>query len=243
MSLVSICIAVFVVQVLLGVSATSPASQDLLVWGANHVLLTLEHDWWRTISAVFIHIGLMHLMFNTYALYLFGQVCEKIFGAWYYLGLFLLAGIGGNLLNNAYTLYNLSHTSSINQAYMPVSAGASGGIMGLGGALFVLALLKVRIGGMVIHFKTIATIMLINLGFGFAVPGIDNAAHIGGMLTGGALAAAFVVVNGLKNTTPLAAGLHMAVLLVTLIAFGFIYTALQGFMYDIVTPLIPAAAS
>jgi len=177
-------VGLYLIQLLTGVDANNPNSQDLIKWGANALPFTMIDEPWRLLSSAFLHIGLMHLIFNTFAMYFFGQVAEPMFGHAKFLAIFLLSAIGGNILNNYVTWYSL-----VNEGAQPgLSAGASGGIMGIGGALLVGALFKVAIGGLMLNLRSLMIIMGINLVYGFAVPGIDNAGHIGGALTGAILA-------------------------------------------------------
>jgi len=144
---------------------------------------------WRLVSSAFLHIGLMHLLFNGFAMYFFGQIAEPMFGSAKFLALFLLAAIGGNLLNNYVTWQGI-----IDGTGQPgISAGASGGIMGIGAALLIAALFKISVNGMILNLKSLIFIMGINLVYGFAVPGIDNAGHIGGAITGLVIALAFAI--------------------------------------------------
>ena len=173
-------IGLFVMQLVTGVDANNPSTEALVKWGANALPLTMMDDPWRLVSSAFLHIGLMHLLFNGFAMYFFGQIAEPMFGSAKFLALFLLAAIGGNLLNNYVTWQSI-----IEGTGQPgLSAGASGGIMGIGAALLIAALFKISVNGMVLNLKSLVIIMAINLVYGFAVPGIDNAGHIGGAITG-----------------------------------------------------------
>ncbi|WP_350656682.1 rhomboid family intramembrane serine protease [Psychrobacter sp. S1-30-MNA-CIBAN-0213] len=182
-------IGLFIMQVLTGVDANNPSTEALLNWGANALPLTMTDDPWRLVSSAFLHIGLMHLLFNGFAMYFFGQIAEPMFGSAKFLALFLLAAIGGNLLNNHVTWQGI-----LDGTGQPgLSAGASGGIMGIGGALLIAALFKISVNGMVLNLRSLIFIMGINLVYGFAVPGIDNAGHIGGAITGLVIALAFAI--------------------------------------------------
>ncbi|WP_296243492.1 MULTISPECIES: rhomboid family intramembrane serine protease [unclassified Psychrobacter] len=182
-------IGLFTMQVLSGVDANNPSTEALLKWGANALPYTMDNEPWRLASSAFLHIGLMHLLFNGFAMYFFGQIAEPMFGSAKFLALFLLAAIGGNLLNNYVTWQSL-----LDGTGQPgLSAGASGGIMGIGAALLIAALFKISVNGMVLNLKSLIIIMGINLVYGFAVPGIDNAGHIGGAVTGLIIALAFAV--------------------------------------------------
>ena len=182
-------IGLFFMQVLSGVDANNPSTEALLKWGANALPYTMDNEPWRLASSAFLHIGLMHLLFNGFAMYFFGQIAEPMFGSAKFLALFLLAAIGGNLLNNHITWQGI-----LDGTGQPgLSAGASGGIMGIGAALLIAALFKISVNGMVLNLKSLIIIMGINLVYGFAVPGIDNAGHIGGAVTGLVIALAFAI--------------------------------------------------
>ena len=182
-------IGLFVMQIVTGVDANNPSTEALVKWGANALPLTMMDDPWRLASSAFLHIGLMHLLFNGFAMYFFGQIAEPMFGSAKFLALFLLAAIGGNLLNNYVTWHSI-----LDGTGQPgLSAGASGGIMGIGAALLIAALFKISVNGMVLNLKSLIIIMAINLVYGFAVPGIDNAGHIGGAITGLVIALAFAI--------------------------------------------------
>lgn len=182
-------IGLFIMQVLSGVDANNPSTEALLKWGANALPYTMDNEPWRLASSAFLHIGLMHLLFNSFAMYFFGQIAEPMFGSAKFLALFLLAAIGGNLLNNHITWQGI-----LDGTGQPgLSAGASGGIMGIGAALLIAALFKISVNGMVLNLKSLIIIMGINLVYGFAVPGIDNAGHIGGAVTGLVIALAFAI--------------------------------------------------
>lgn len=176
-------IALFVIQIITGVSIDEPSTPDLIKWGANALPYTMGNEPWRLVSSAFLHIGLMHLLFNAFAMYFFGQAAEPMFGHIKFLVIFLLSAVGGNILNNY-----LAWQSILNEGVLPaISAGASGGIMGIGGALLVASLCNMTVGGMRLNLKSLAIVMGINLLYGFAVPGIDNAGHIGGAVTGALL--------------------------------------------------------
>ena len=180
-TLLLVCfIGLYILQVLSGMDANNPSTEALLKWGANALPFTMGFEPWRLVSSAFLHIGLMHLLFNGFAMYFFGQIAEPMFGSSKFLALFLLTAIGGNLLNNHITWQGILDGS----AQPGISAGASGGIMGIGAALLIAALFKISVNGLVLNLKSLVLIMGINLVYGFAVPGIDNAGHIGGAVTG-----------------------------------------------------------
>lgn len=216
-ALIAIFVGLFTWQVLSGVDISEPSTQDLLSWGANALPLTLAEQPWRLVSSAFLHIGLMHLLFNTFAMYFFGQVAEPLFDRWRFLTIFLLSAIGGNLLNNYYTWQTLlNHHGQIS-----LSAGASGGIMGLGSALLAAAFFRLSVNGLRLNFRSLLIIMAINLVYGFAIQGIDNSAHIGGALVGAILSLGIVFPYLLPNRLLSASWVsHLATLIFWFIALG-----------------------
>lgn len=188
LALVVMCVGVFALQLFFGVNPTNPTNQSLIAWGANFLPFSLGEAPWRLVTSLFLHIGFMHLLFNMFALYYFGQVAERMFGAVNFLALFLLSGVGGNLLNNYLGLH------SVMAGEPPIiSAGASGGIMGIGMALLVAALTKTSFNNFALNFRSLLIVMAINLSYGFLVGGIDNAGHIGGAIVGGLLGWVYVM--------------------------------------------------
>lgn len=177
--LLVLIVGYFGLQVLLGVSPDSPASHDIIKYGGNILPLTAHTEPWRLLSAGFVHVGIMHLLFNGFALYYFGPVSERLLGRAYFLVLFLCCIIGGNLAN-------LYHTWSVFLATndgVGVAAGASGGIMGLGACLLAISL-SPNPTAKYLNRKSLFLVTAINLVIGFAIDGIDNAGHIGGAVTG-----------------------------------------------------------
>jgi membrane associated rhomboid family serine protease len=131
-------------------------------------------DIWRLLTAAFLHYGILHIGFNMYALFIIGPVVERALGRWRYLAVYLLAGIGGSIFTVAFA------------APASQSAGASGAIFGLFGAVYVL---QRRVGQ---RTQTILPTIIINLVFTFTIPNISWEGHIGGLIVGSALTAALV---------------------------------------------------
>ncbi|TGE36993.1 rhomboid family intramembrane serine protease [Desulfosporosinus fructosivorans] len=141
----------------------------LIDFGAKVNSLIEAGEIWRFFSSTFIHIGIIHLAFNLYALWALGPLSEESFGHRRFFMIYILSGLGGSIASFFFS---------------PVlSAGASGAIFGLLGALLYYsykrpALWKSGLG------MNLVVVILINLGFGFVQPGIDNFAHLGGLITG-----------------------------------------------------------
>lgn len=171
--LVDINLIVFIVMVLNGVSFMSPQGVELVDWGANTTSLTLAGEWWRLVTSLFVHAGFMHVMMNLAGLVIAGLLLEPILGAWRHGVVYLVAGLAGGL-------------ASLWWHDQVISVGASGAVFGLFGAVIGISLTNRNDG-----FDTSGSLLIFavlyvgaNILFGFLVPGIDNAAHIGGLLAG-----------------------------------------------------------
>ena len=192
--LICINVGLFGWQVLNGMDITQPSSPDAIRWGADYAPLTYLAEPIRLFSSMFFHFGLIHLMLNMWALYIFGSVAEQIFGRVYFTGLYICAGLMGSLLSGYMSIqdsYALIEGGVANPGLLPgVSAGASGAVMGLGASLTVLSLLPMLPRQpFILDKKTLVMIMGLNLAMGFMISGINNAAHIGGMIMGAGLTA------------------------------------------------------
>jgi rhomboid protease GluP len=169
--LIDINLAIFVLMVVSGAGFIQPETQSLIAWGADVRYLTLGGQWWRIITSFFVHIGILHVLFNMYALLYIGMLLERQLGRPRFLAAYLLTGIMSSLAS----LYWHPNT---------LSAGASGAIFGMYGVF--LALLTTNL----IEKKTRSALMssivifvAFNLAYGTS-GGIDNAAHIGGLVSG-----------------------------------------------------------
>src|SRR5258708_4537520 len=167
-------IAVFVGMALAGVSITDPTTQELLRWGANSARLTLAGDWWRLVTSMFLHIGIIHIALNMWCLWSLGALCESLYGPWTFAAVYLISGVSGSLASIYYHPYG-------------VSAGASGAIFGLAGALisaYSLGEFSTPRSVVAASLRSVVGFAAYNLVFG-AISGItDNAAHVGGLAGG-----------------------------------------------------------
>jgi rhomboid protease GluP len=172
--LVGANVAVYLLMVLRGLSAVSPSQQGLLRWGADWGPLSLGSQPWRMLTSNYVHIGIFHIFFNMWCLWNLGFLAERIFGRWTYLLIYTASGIAGSL-------------ASLWWHPMVVGAGASGAIFGVAGAaIAALYLGKLPIPKEAIQrtMKSLLTFAGYNLLLGSAVRGIDNSAHVGGLLGG-----------------------------------------------------------
>jgi len=169
-------ILIFVLMAFAGGSSSEPT---LLAFGVKSNSEIARGEWWRFVTPIFIHIGMLHLFFNSYALWIVGPQVEKLYGPARFVILYVLTGVAG-----VYGSY-FYHPQSI-------SAGASGAIFGLFGVLLVFGI-RYRSSIPPFFKRAVGTgvlpIIVINLIIGFTIPAIDNSAHIGGLLAGALLAA------------------------------------------------------
>ncbi|NBI07274.1 rhomboid family intramembrane serine protease [Senegalia massiliensis] len=157
----------------------STNNETLVRYGALFPPFILRYnEYYRFITSIFIHIGVTHIFFNGYALYIFGPQIERLMGSTKYLLFFLLTGIGGNL---ATFFFN----------FLTLSAGASGSLFGLFGAFLYLIH---RHKNMVTPEgrKSILSLLGINLALTIFIPSISVTAHIGGLVIGYLLSYVFI---------------------------------------------------
>jgi rhomboid protease GluP len=191
MAMVGLNVAVFLVMCLSGVSVLDPAPLDLVTWGGLFGPLTIGHQWWRIGTAMFLHVGIIHLVMNMLCLVSLGPVVEGFFDRGVFLLTYFLSGLGGSLVSL------LVHPDV-------VGAGASGAIFGTAGALFVSSAVYARTGipkPLKAQANRLVSFLAINLIYGFVEKGIDVAAHLGGMLTGAILGLVLLTPGAIGGAT------------------------------------------
>ena len=155
---------------------TEPNVANLLEWGANFGPRTLHGQWWRLFTSMFLHFDVLHLGLNMWVLWKVGRLVERLVGSAAFAMLYIAAGLLGSVAS-------LAWNPSV------ISAGASGAVFGVVGALFafvathravVPAELFRSLRGSLVGF------LGYNLLFGLLIPGVDMAAHIGGLVAGAA---------------------------------------------------------
>ena len=186
-ALLGINVAVFGWMVLHGASPSEPTVPQLIHYGATNSGLVLAGQWWRLLTATFVHVGLLHIATNMWCLWNLGLLGEPLLGPVGLCGVYLITGIAGNLLS-------LGH-NVIFRDFGSVGAGASGAVFGIAGILIVLlsnhklpipAFELKRLRRSVIRFAALN--LVIGIGANFtSIVRIDNFAHIGGFLSGLAL--------------------------------------------------------
>ena len=168
----AINVAVFLA---LELSGGSTNTDTLIQFGAKFNPLIARGEYWRLVAPIFIHIGLMHLAFNSIALLSFGRLAEMVYGHWRFLAIYLVSGIAGVAFSYFFS--------------RGLSAGASGAIFGIAGALTVFYAVNRKKGPSAAQGQLGSMVVLlgINAVFGITNPTIDNWAHAGGLIAGIAL--------------------------------------------------------
>ena len=190
-SLIVSNLLVAVAMLLVGASLWHSSSAVQMAWGANFGPATKDGEWWRLGTAMFLHFGVVHLAMNMLALWDSGRLVERMFGPVRFAAIYFSSGLAGNLL------------SLIVQGDRAVSGGASGAIFGIYGAFLVYLLherRRLHPGDFRWMFWGAAAFSAMTLTFGFLVPGIDNAAHVGGLVTGAT--AGFALLKPFASNNP-----------------------------------------
>ncbi len=205
-----ICAAVFVAMGAAtgGSSITSePTTRQLIEWGANSASLTLGGQWWRLVTSMFLHIGIWHILFNMWCLWDLGAMCESLYGHWTFAALYMISGVGASL-------------ASVWWHPVGVSAGASGAISGVVGALiasYYLGEFSIPGAAITANLRSLMLFVGYNFLYGAIAGRVDNAAHIGGLVVGVLFGALIARVAPARDPFP-----RMAVILaVFLVVLGF----------------------
>jgi rhomboid protease GluP len=198
-------IAVFILMAATGVNILLPDGESLIRWGANFRTVTLAGEWWRLLTNCFLHIGIFHLLMNMYALLYIGLLLEPHLGKSRFLSAYLLTGL-------------VASVTSLWWHDLSISAGASGAIFGMYGVF--LAMLTTNLIEKSAR-KALLTSIVIFVGYNLVNGmrgGIDNAAHIGGLISGIVIGYSFV--PGLKNSDDLRLKYSMIAVLIVIILIG-----------------------
>jgi len=216
--LILVNIAVFIVMVCNGINFMEPSAESMLSWGANFKPVTLDGQWYRLFTCCFIHFGLLHLVMNMYALSYIGLLLEPRLGKSRFLAGYVLAGL-------------VASATSLWWNDFVVSGGASGAIFGMYG-LF-LALLTTNAIEKSVRKSLMASIgvfVAFNIFSGMAVSGIDNAAHVGGLL--GGFVIGYIFIPSLRK--PSSAGLKfVGIIAAAVVCAGIIFAACNYTSNDI----------
>jgi rhomboid protease GluP len=222
---------VFLAMVFRGVSPGNPTVEQLMAWGANNAgSVLIDGQWIRIVTAMFVHVGILHLATNMWCLWNLALLAEPLMGSWGLIAVYILTGAAGNLLSTLWSWVRYHNVSAF-----PAGAGASGAVFGIAGALIVLlksSRLPVppeelkRLRKSVIYFAALNLVLGLSIGFGTMVIGsgiqIDNSAHVGGFVCG--LLFAIPMVPRVGSPRPVfRTRLQIAIVMVVgiLVLFGF----------------------
>ncbi len=173
-TIIAINVIVFAVMCIKGVPFMRPSAADVFPWGASYGPVTVGGQWWRLFTEIFVHFGVVHVGINMYILYQVGVLTEILFGKVRYTILYVVAGLAGSL-------------TSLYVHPLGVSAGASGAVFGVFGALLAFLLIERGVipskAAMQIA-RSAAVFLAYNLIYGLADKTTDLSAHIGGLVIG-----------------------------------------------------------
>lgn len=201
-----ICVLVYVYMLLThGTTMSIPA---LIATGANVApLMVFENEWWRLITAAFIHIGFRHLFFNGISIYFIGSELEAVIGHVRFFLVYFVSAVGGNLFSFAFNSGS-------------VSAGASTSIFGLFACYLALAYLNPNSMVLGARASSFTVLLVINFVNGFLSQGVDNWGHFGGVVFG----ALVTIIIGKSTRTDLSKGFRITALIALFaIAFVLVY--------------------
>ena len=204
-------ILIYLLMVISGAGFLLPDNESLLSWGANFRPATLDGEWWRLLTNCFIHIGILHLALNMYALLYIGLLLEPILGRSKFAVAYLSTGI-------------LASITSLAWHDLTISAGASGAIFGMYGVF--LALLTTNCIDKSTR-KALLTSIAIFVGYNLLngmKGGIDNAAHIGGLISGLIIGYGFYPTLIKPDSRKLETGMLISVSLLSVLVAFFVYT-------------------
>ncbi|MGA2278576.1 MAG: rhomboid family intramembrane serine protease [Terracidiphilus sp.] len=196
-ALVAINCLVFLWMTARGVSVWNPTPDQLLHFGADNAgSVLINGEWIRIVTAMFVHVGIIHLATNMWCLWNLGLLAEPLMGSAGVLAVYILTGAAGNLLSTFYNWGWPLHDSS-GSVYFPVGAGASGAVFGIAGALIVLLKShRLPVPPLELHKlrRSVIYFAAINLAIGITISldvvarhtgvSVDNSAHLGGVLCG-----------------------------------------------------------
>lgn len=211
--LITINVAVFMLMVTEGYGVFSPDTKMASDWGANDGSLTLNGEWWRIISSLFLHYGVLHLLLNMNVLWIFGSQFERIFGSTKFLFLYFYSGVIGAIVSLWYSPWK-------------VGIGASGAIFGLIGGLTAIAFIPKLRPPVSIAKGWITSgffFVVINGAIGLSIPVIDNAAHFGGLIGGAICGIILASSSGSKHKNKLDFALAMRLMVATTVVVSTAY--------------------
>ena len=192
--IITLCVLVYILQLF---------NPKLLYLGANISDFVKMGEVYRIITCTFIHAGIIHLSCNMYSLYIIGSQLETFIGKARFIFVYIISAISGSLMSLIFTA--------------GASVGASGAIFGLLGSLLYFGYhYRIYLGSVLKN--QIIPIIILNILLGFMLPGVDNAAHIGGLI-GGYLATVSVGVKNKSNRNEMINGIIVLVIYIAFLVY------------------------
>ncbi len=211
-------VAVFALMVARGVSVASPDTGAMLNWGANFGPMTMNGQWWRLVTYMFLHFGIVHVGLNMWVLWGLAPLVERFLGRAGFGIAYIMSGVAGGIASLAWNPIS-------------ISAGASGAVFGVAGTLLGFVVLRpdtIPSGVRNQMLTSMAKFLLLNTIIGMSVPQIDMAAHIGGFVAG--------VLFGLMLSQPVSTAMIPRRRFKNLIALG-----VTGILFPLVILALPEA--
>ena len=192
--IITLCVLVYILQIFY---------PELLYWGANIRDFVKMGHIYRIFTCTFIHAGIIHLLCNMYSLFIIGSQLETFIGKARFIFVYVISAISGSLMSLVFTT--------------GASVGASGAIFGLLGSLLYFGYhYRIYLGSVLRN--QIIPIIILNLLLGFMLPGVDNAAHIGGLI-GGYLATVSVGIKNKSNRTEMINGIIVLIIYIAFLVY------------------------
>ncbi len=173
LTIIGLNVAVYLAMGLSGVSWVEPKGLDAIPWGADFGPLTLSGEWWRLFTSTFVHFGIIHIGLNMWCLWNLGQALEPLMGRKIFAAMYVASGIAASMMSEAWNPWR-------------ISAGASGAIFGVAGAYVSFLMLKKTPFDRASAWKNLWSMgifIFYNLVYGLT-GATDNAAHMGGLISG-----------------------------------------------------------
>lgn len=201
---------VFLAMALMSKSILMPTPEVLLAFGAKDPVGLARGEIWRFITPIFVHIGIVHFALNALGLYFIGYQIESVLGPRWFVPVYLISGVMGVIASSVFSV--------------AVSAGASGALFGLLGAGYLverqIARRLMEMTGARPRRRVYAGVVGINVIFGLVIPGIDNAAHLGGLVSG--IAMTWAMLNIRPNRLVARRPRHAIALMVLMAVLGMV---------------------
>ncbi|PWG01001.1 rhomboid family intramembrane serine protease [Levilactobacillus bambusae] len=198
-------VVMFIIETLAG---GSESTSVLIMLGAKVNPLIQAGEWWRLITAAFLHIGFTHLLINGITFYYLGSEIERLFGHWRFTVIFLVSAIGGNLASFAFS--------------NAISAGASTAIFGLFGAYLMLGESFWENAYIRQMTKTFLLFIGMNLVTDIFIPGVDLMGHLGGLTAG------FLVAYSVENPKTGPISIYKRITASIVLIIGLVWLYLRG---------------